>query len=406
MKIMRRWAALPATAIGLGMASATCGQGRLDYVPGSTKKVSQLTGDFDGTLGKPTLSRSGARFGVIATDLGSSFEHKGSLFFLFGDTVGRPGDRDALAWTRSHDPAQILLDFYRDEDGKWLPPTVPGISQGAFEIPSGGISIGGRIYVVFTTDWSFQKGLMGRSVLAASEDDGRSFRALYDLSTTQFINVSFWPSGGWLYLFGSGAYRKSSVCLARIRPDQLSDRSQLRYFSGAGPDGQPQWSAREGDAIPLFHHDVVGEFSVAYCPPVGRFVMLYNSPNPRGIVMRSAKTPRGPWSEGTVVFDPWRDGGYGRFLHIPTAFKTDQHDTFSDPGRGDVWGGEYGPYLMARYTTGGAGQCRLFYTLSTWNPYQVVVMQTDLKIQPPGKPTPRPQPKEQPAKPPAPGREN
>ena len=37
--------------------------------------------------------------GVAATDLGSSFEHKGKLYFLFGDTHGRPSDRDAVAWT-------------------------------------------------------------------------------------------------------------------------------------------------------------------------------------------------------------------------------------------------------------------------------------------------------------------
>lgn len=179
-----------ALTLWLGSCAAADSSGELTYVAGSTRKVCQLTGDFDRTRGVPTLSRTGERFGVAATDLGSSFEHRGKLFFLFGDTWGRPGDRDGLAWTESRDPAQIRLDFPLDRDGKWLPPTVPGIDQGAFDVPSGGVSVGGKIYVVFTTDWQPETHLMGRSILAISEDDGRSFHALYELSRRQFINVS------------------------------------------------------------------------------------------------------------------------------------------------------------------------------------------------------------------------
>lgn len=358
---------------------------KLVFVAGSTKKVCQLTGDFDRTSGRPTLSQTGKRFGVLGTDLGSSFEHDGRLFFLFGDTWGRPGLRDAVAWTRSETPTSILLDFHQAQDGGWLPVTVPGVDLGAFEVPSGGVSVGGKMYVVVTTDWSPEKSVMGRSVLTVSRDDGRSFQALYDLSRTRFINVSFWSSGGWLYLFGSGPYRKSDVYLARTRPGDLAERFRLLYFHGFDRKGLPQWSAHEPEAVPLFHHPVVGEFSVAYCPPVRRYVLLYNSPSPRGIILRSAATPWGPWSKGEVIFDPWRDHGYGSFMHIPSAFKAGRSDSVNDPGREAEWGGEYGPYLMARFTTGSARGCRLFYTMSTWNPYAVVVMQTDLELEAGGK---------------------
>ncbi|MDQ2799493.1 MAG: DUF4185 domain-containing protein, partial [Armatimonadota bacterium] len=281
---------------------------------------------------------------------------------------------------------------YQGKDSKWLPAKVPGVSLDAFEVPSGGVSVNGKVYVDFTTDWSPEPNkLMGRSVLAVSEDNGRTFKALYDLSTSKFINVSFWKEGGWLYLFGSGLYRKSDVYLARVKLRDLPERSKLRYFNGIGPNKRPQWSASEQDAVPLFQHNVVGEFSVSYCKPVKRYVLLYNSPSPRGILMRSAETPWGPWSEDTVIFDPWRDGGYGHFMHVPTAFQPDKRDdAVSDPRREDVWGGEYGPYIMNRFTTGGKGRCRIFYTMSTWNPYQVVVMQTDLMLQPTGKKTATP----------------
>jgi len=376
---MRLVIVLTAFAAGIRIAEAGGADPvELIYVPKSTRKICQLTGDFDRGAGKPTLSQTGKRYGVVATDLGSSFEHKGKLYFLFGDTWGRPGDRDVLAWTKSTNPEKIVLDFFKAKDGKWLPLTVPGIKQGAFEIPSGGISIAGTMYVVCTTDHS-EKKVMGRSVLASSHDDGRTFKMLYELSRTKFINVSFWVAGNWLYVYGSGEYRKSSICLARVKLADLGNRSRLSYFSGMGKDGQPHWSAKEAAAIHLFHHDVVGEFSVAYLEPVKRYVMLYNADNPRGITLRSAPAPWGPWSEGTIVFDPWRDHGYGRFMHISTKFKTNG-DRLSDPKREEEWGGEYGPYLMTRFTTGSDQRCRIFYTMSTWNPYQVVVMQSDLQL--------------------------
>jgi hypothetical protein len=346
----------------------------LIHVPNSTKRVCQLTGDFDRASGKPTLSQTGRRFGVHATDLGSTFEHKGKLFFLFGDTED---DRDVLGWTSSGDPHNIALEFYKAKEGKVYPLTVPGIKQGAFEVPSGGISIADTIYVVCTTDHS-QKKMMGRSVLASSPDDGRTFKKLYDLSRTKFINVSFWLADGWLYIYGSGTYRKSNVYLSRVKPADIEDRSKLEYWT-QGESGNPRWSRNEADAAPLFQQPQIGEFSVAHLAPVNRYVMLYNADKPRGITMRWAKTPWGPWSEGTVIFDPWRDNGYGHFMHISAKLK-DRRDALSDPNRADEWGGEYGPYVLGRYTNGSAGRCRIYYTMSTWNPYQVMVMQSDLQV--------------------------
>lgn len=370
-------ALLLSAAIGRTPANAD-EPGTLVYVPGSTKKVCQLTGDLDRSAGTPTLSQTGKRFGAVGTDLGSSFEHRGRLYFLFGDTWGRPGARDAVAWTECADPGKIVVDFHAGKNGKWLPPTVPGIGQGGFEIPSGGISIAGAMYVVFTTDHSAEK-TMGRSVLARSDDDGRTFKVLYELSRDKFINVAFWAQDGWVYIYGSGDYRRSSVCLARVRPEGIEDRAKLEFLEGADEKCASRWGAREEDAVPLFRHDVVGEFSVAYLAPVKRYVMLYNSGEPRGITMRSAESPCGPWSGGSVIFDPWRDGGYGEFMHISSKFKG-KKDDLSDPNRGEEWGGEYGPYVMSRFTTEVDGACRIYYTMSTWNPYQVVVMRTDLKL--------------------------
>jgi hypothetical protein len=389
---LRRWWWLAACApcvlvLTAPLRSATAEeQNPLVYVEGSSVKVCQLTGDDDRQTKQPTLSRTATRAGVAATDLGSSFEHRGRLFFLFGDTWRHAdgGDanvsRDVLAWTDSRDPNKIKLNFYCGPNGKWLPLIVPGISQGPFEVPVNGVSVGGRMFVVFATDSTPIK-LPGRSVLAVSDDDGRTFRQVYELSSDKVRVVALWKSDPWLYIYGSGDYRRSSVRLARVEEKHILQRNEIRYFQGTTADGVPRWSEHERDAAALFHHDVVGELSVAYCPPVARYVMLYNSTRPRGIAMRSAPQPWGPWSDVNIIFHPGKDRGYGHFMHIPDIFRTTP-DGLHDPGRTEDPGGEYGPYIMARFTTGDSTSCRIFYTMSTWNPYQVVVMRSELRLQP------------------------
>jgi thiol-disulfide isomerase/thioredoxin len=342
-------------------------------VPSSTKKVSQLTGDLDRAAGTLTINETGKRFGVLATDRGSSFEHKGRLYFLFGPTWtswDRPGDKCSLAWTDSPDAEKVVLSFQQGTDGKWLAPAVLGIDEGAHLIPTGGVSVNGNMYVVFN--------LGAISVLTTSHDDGKSFVSVFQWPGGKFTNVSFWPAGEWLYLFGGGEFHNSSVYLARVKQADIETQPRLDFFGGPGPDGQLRWVSRDSDAMPLFRPDVTGEFSVAYIEPAKRYVMLYNSEEPHGIMMRDAKEPWGPWSEGSVIFDRQRDGGFGRFMHNP-AGSEGQRDALSDPNRDNECGREYGPYLIARFASETDGLIRIFYTMSTWNPYQVLLMQSDLK---------------------------
>ncbi|MDE3193468.1 MAG: hypothetical protein KGN00_07265 [Chloroflexota bacterium] len=45
-----------------------------------------------------------------------------------------------------------------------------------------------------------------------------------------------------------------------------------------------------------------------------------------------------------------------------------------------MFGGDYGPYMLERFTTVDAATLDLQYLLSTWNPYTVVRMRTVLRI--------------------------
>jgi len=354
--------------------------------PGAVVKVEQLTGDLDRPRGIATRSRTGERFGLGATDLGSCFEHDGKLWFLFGDSAGRPHARDAIAWTESERPEDLLLEMPLAEDGLWAPLTVEGIRQGAFEIPSHGISVRGKAYAVFTTDHS-RSVVMGRSVFTVQDrDDPARFDPLWDLSTSHFINVALataersdfpgLPASHELLIWGSGKYRRSSVRLACISESRVEERSELRYLKQVDAKGKPSWSPKEEDATPLFDHDQVGELSVAWIEPLKRWLMLYNSESPRGIVMRTAERPWGPWTEARVLFNPDRDHGYGHFMHASHVPR--RLDNFHDPDQPEKWGAEYGPYLIPRFTRGDEDRCSVFFTMSTWNPYQVVIMRADL----------------------------
>jgi hypothetical protein len=213
---------------------------------------------------------------------------------------------------------------------------------------------------------------------------------LYDLSERHFLNVSVidvdlasWPgfpqgTGNGLVIFGSGSYRQSDVRLAYQPADQIETPQSIRYFTGFDHSESPLWSEDEGDATPLFLQSCVGELSVTYNPFLRKWLMLYNCDQPRGINFRTADFPWGPWSEPQLLFDPWEDKGYCHFMHVDWQFN--DCDSVHDPGRQNEWGGEYGPYQFEDLATGNDSISTIYYTLSTWNPYTVVLMKSTLKL--------------------------
>jgi hypothetical protein len=121
--------------------------------------------------------------------------------------------------------------------------------------------------------------------------------------------------------------------------------------------------------------------------------MLYGCADPlgqkseleQGVRIRLAEAPWGPWSDPTTIFNPDdaenADHGLCHFMHADVSPACD--DVAGDNGNDS--GGAYAPNLLTRYSEvgfkgpGGFG-ARLYYALSTWNPYQVVIMKTDLLV--------------------------
>jgi hypothetical protein len=103
--------------------------------------------------------------------------------------------------------------------------------------------------------------------------------------------------------------------------------------------------------------------------------------------MNSAPQPWGPWSSQPVMIfdpallsnpaDPCSGAGIGRFMHIPWNVRQCDHvqDDMFGGSRDDEWGGVYGPYQITRYTSGSQGNfSQMWFTMSTWNPYQSMLM--------------------------------
>ena len=370
----------------------------LRLVTGGTAKVEQLLGEEDKERHQPTLSRTVTRYGIQGTDLGYSFEHEGRVYFLFGDTVGRL-DRalDTIATTDARDPeAGVRLDFLTN-GGEYLTIQPPGISMGAFEVPVSGISLGGQMYVVVSTNHSADRST-DRSVLTKFTPPARfqPLRTISQLPTGRFVKMSLhaepgpmagMPAGGpFILMWGTGVYRQSDAYLALVPAGQFESGKGTRYFAGLDGAGVPTWSEKESDAKAIVENGTMGDLSVTWCKDLSLWLMTYDSRPPAhaGIEFSYSKNPWGPWSEPQVLFNVARDG-LGKFIHNPRA---NPNDGLAGPviGKGQadpeaVHGGGYAPYVVERWTKVEGSELSLYYVLSTWNPYVVVLMRSKLHVE-------------------------
>lgn len=365
----------------------------------SSVKLAQVTGELDATvaaggLRRATLSRSLSTAGIRGTDLGVCVDHQGRRFLLFGDTHWtRPWlvTRDAFAEVIDADPLPQVR-FHGS------PLRVSRATMREYDVPLDAISVAGQWYGFFSSD-HFRNGLtMGRSVLALARDQRvvvdpaqrhrpLGFEGLATVSDRHFINISAQvrpaaevPGAGLdgdvVLLWGTGPYRASALRLAMLPVDALpgsrTDHLGLRYWDGSG------WSGSESAAAPLFAPAALGEISVRWVPEVGRYLLLAMSgpedPAQASVTLRWADTPAGPWTPRLVLMDWVRTGMVDDpGLRFIKAHADDPVAEAIFPAQARSTGGAYAPYFFDARREG--SDLVLRYTLSTWNPYQVVLMQ-------------------------------
>jgi hypothetical protein len=386
----------------------------LTWVPGSTVKVEQLIGDCDYTeLAKtgqctPTASRTTTRAKVVGTDLGASFESQGKLIFLFGDTTG-PAENyfasDTIATSTSTEPNDVVLDFLTNNDGSPYFVRIPGVRMGAAEVPNAGIRLDNATYVVCNsgTDRDLpDPNSNNYSVVTRFDETARRFTLLRTLSSRpngRFIFTSLYRFGSDVLIFGAGVYRGSDVYLSIVPAASFESGVGTRYFTGL-VNGQPQWSSSEADSVPVIvdnplggpawpnNTPKIGNPSVTFSNDLGLWLMTYDSAHNAsvaGVWFAYASQPWGPWSEPQLIFNPRRDGAMGTFIHDPRIVPNDglNGPTIGDNDPYTTLGGAYAPYMVERFTRVSRNTLSIYYLISTWNPYTIVLMRSDLTIRTP-----------------------
>jgi hypothetical protein len=379
-------------------------------VPGSTHKINQLIGELDKHSHQPTLSRTESRYRLRGTDLGYSFEHQGKVYFLFGDTVGAQGAAlDSMATAEggpgAPDPERgVQLDFLTQRPGLYLTVQPPGISMGAFEVPTAGISLNGEMYVVVDTHhsegWETDRSVLTRVSFPITPTGFRPLRIISQRPQWKFLKMSLHtqpgeipglPTGGpFVLIWGTGRYRQSDAYLSIEPASQFENGQGVLYYAGQNANGASRWDPHESAAIPITTNGTLGDVSVTWCQDLGVWLMTYDSraPAAAGILFSYSATPWGPWSDPQLLFNARRDSALGQFIHDPGI---NPDDGLAGPviGKGQrdpgaVHGGNYAPYMVERWTRLRRGpdnlrQLDIYYVLSTWNPYVVVLMTSRLQ---------------------------
>ncbi len=198
------------------------------------------------------------------------------------------------------------------------------------------------------------------------------FTILYKLDETfdangplygDFVNVATEVAGSYVYFFGTGAYRKSPVRLARKSLATLDTPGGVELFDAT----THTWGTTRG--APVIAAPGYGETSVRYFPAIDRWMFLAEDLFGKNqIVARFADTPEGPWTDPPIVLHDMAllgqtpyccgqtCGGAQQIIHCGSA-------------------GFYGSYLLPDLQQHADGSFTVDYTMSTWNPYNVVLMQ-------------------------------
>jgi hypothetical protein len=242
---------------------------------------------------------------------------------------------------------------------------------------------------------------------------GNNYNPPADATVSNSAKVFLWgrPS------FWGSATRRVGVFFAFVdMPLFRSDGNvawTVNYFTGLNGSGVPQFTTDPGRAKLLNLNgradglatdeaekwDVVNQISVAFVAPLNKWVMLYGGdlnhaalaavspgavPDPEGAIhIRFASQPWGPWSKPVQLFKAGSPDGsvtgtqYGPLgiLAHPTKCRLSScapPEPVTVQGPGFL----YGANLIPEWTEDRGTSVDIFWNVSTWNPYQVVLMRS------------------------------
>jgi hypothetical protein len=205
-----------------------------------------------------------------------------------------------------------------------------------------------------------------------------------------FIQIAPIERDGVLFLFGTGDYRKSGVYAARVDLSALATGDGTEVWDPLGGAWRvaADLSQTEREAVePVFEgHDGVGEISMMRLEEPDVILALYQRELHDGggaivdnrIVLRVASAPEGPWSDALTIVDMADPAFQGAHCCGATC-----------PGQQILHcnlAGLYGAYLLpavqAVEAPDRAWELDLPFLASTWDPYNVVLFTTSVRLEP------------------------
>lgn len=397
-----------------------------------------------------TENRTHTRFNLRGTDLGTPAIVGDELHLFFGDTHGFRQiwhigeDPDSVARVSLEAARQDLttlcrdLNFYvtgdipsvanavdprieRDFEGGYLlaPPgesirdyidrpvphfeTPNGSFAGSFEVPTGAVTHNGETYIF----WSTRSGIgaiepMRLSFVAHWPTAGASplnYQILYKLDNlanlgpepplgAHFIQVApLVADDGFLYLFGTGLYRRDGVHLARKPADDIANPGGYELYdprTDAWRSAASMDPASRAQIPAMIDEDIkgIGELGVQYVEEAGLYVVMYQQLSDRSagnrMVIQVAPTPTGPWAKETVIL--MSDPVFAlQHCCIPNGECPGERVIHCDRG------GLYGIYplpLIEAEPNGDGWTLKVPFVASTWQPYNVVLFRATVSVQP------------------------
>ena len=322
------------------------------------------------------------RFGISGTDLGILWDNgdpvNRQVLMAFGDTFGycrvqgHQWRHKVLLRSQDNNLADgiavapgVMGNKYSGSPlrqanfSKQILPAVTIAPTQASMIPTAAIGIAGNQYMNFMSvkqwgrdgEWS-----TNYSAIAVSNDNGETWgvypgtvrstapenvpRARFLPGNEKFQQGAFLRANdGYLYSYGTPAGRGGAAYLSRVPERAIPDLTKYQYWNGDSGGWVPSNPAAATPVIP----GPVGEMSVQYNTYLRQYLALYGNGG-NDVVARTAPSPQGPWSAEQTL------------IHT-----------------GQIPGGIYAPYLHPW----SAGK-DVYFTLSLWNAYDVMLMHTVL----------------------------
>ena len=362
---------------------------RASYVPGSARRLSQVTGDTDST--DLPHANDTSRWGVSGTDMGCPVEFKGRLYLLFGDVpTTTPVDLDPICYTteRSMASGNLRIACILKDSGQFSPLTVDGRTLGTNETATGAFSYNDRLYAFVVRGNS-----KPYSTLVSTADPAVStaFTAHYDISDPhgRFWQIAPWvvqnsrvpglpsASGDGLLMWGQSGRAIYLAWMPLVPGEEPPSKTGLRYYSSTG-----SWTADQSMAGPVVETAGVTQLSVTWLAGPRKWICLYTRASiavpEESIVARIGENPW-TWSDEIIIFNPDREKAWGRYMHKRGQ---DSLNTLYPPRDAKLPGYAYSPFLLNRYTTWNSRTQRLVltYLMATFVPYQVMLMQSTLQM--------------------------